>query len=131
MPDQVYGNVVGDDLVNEGRVVNGPACFSLAEGIAELALRGSIFPSLPNVCGCLGVDIVGELVLELLAERLLRQDIHADLRLWLLWRRFGRVEGLFRLRSLLGRLLRLFLLFEFGLPRGRPWHVVRVAEIRC
>lgn len=130
MPDQVDSDVVRDDLVDEGRVVDGPAGLWLAEDVLELALSGRVLPRLPDVCRRLCVDVVGELVLELLSQRLLPQVVVAqlDLRLGLLGRGIGRVECLLRLLGLLCILLG-GLLGRID-PGGGPGEVVCVAEGR-
>ena len=94
MSDEVHGDVVGDDLVDKVGVVNGPARLGLAEGLAELALGRRVLPRLPDVGGELGVDVVGELVLELLLEGPCMQLVEADLLLGLLGRCVWAIEGL-------------------------------------
>jgi len=73
MPDQVDSDIIGNDLVHKSRMVNGPAGFGLAELLSEFALGRGVLPSLPDVGRELCVDVVGKLVLELLAQRLLVQ----------------------------------------------------------
>ena len=140
MSDQVYCDIIGDDLMDERRVVDAPAGLWLAEHLLKLALCRCVLPCLPNVCGRLRVDIVGELVFELFLEWALPQLVHADLgfRLFGRWR-IGRIEGLFRLLcGLLCGLLRLFRLLLLELralpvgwvhPGGRPRHLLRIAEV--
>ncbi|QSS58448.1 hypothetical protein I7I51_07874 [Histoplasma capsulatum] len=67
---QGVGVVVGDDLVDEGRVQLRPASLHGAELVAELTGCGGVFPGLPDVGGEFGVDVIGELVAEAFAEGL-------------------------------------------------------------
>lgn len=125
MPDKVNGHIVGDDFVHEGRVVDGPAGFCLAELLREVTLGRRGLPRLPDVGGKFGVNVVGELVLELLAQRLLVQLFQGNLLLHLLWH-VGCVKGLVRFG--LGRLVFFgFLRFRFRLHRGGFGHVVGIA----
>ncbi len=117
VPDEVNSDVVGNDFVNKGGMLDGPAGLGLAEHVCKLALRRRVFPGLPDVGRRLRVDIVRELVLELLLERAPVQVVEADLRLWLLVGRVGRVEGLVLLLLLL-LLLRLQFCLEFCLLQG-------------
>lgn len=131
MPDQEHGHVVGDDLVDKGGVVDAPAGLWLAEHLLELALRRRVLPRLPDVRRRLGVDIVGELVLELLRERLQTQLLEGDLHLGLLGEAVGQVEGVVDLVGcLLGFLGGLFLalLGEGICPGGGPGQIVCIAE---
>ena len=118
VPDEVHSDVVGDDLVHEGWVVDCPAGLSLAEFLRELALGGCGLPRLPDVGGELCVDVVGKLVLELLAQGLLVQLVQGDLGALLLGHA-GAVEGLVRL---LLHLLRL----RLRLHGGGLGHVVSI-----
>lgn len=119
VPDEVHGHVVGDDLVYKGRVVDGPAGLSLAELLRKLALGGRCLPRLPDVGGELRIDVVGKLVLELLAQGLPVQLVQGDLGALLLGHARG-VKGLIRLVLL--HLLRL----RLRLHRGRLGHVVGI-----
>lgn len=85
--NKVYSNLVGDDFVDEVWVHDCPACLRLAELLSELAHVWGVLPCLPDVCRELAVDIVGELVLKLLAEWSFAEDIERDLGLGLLCRR--------------------------------------------
>lgn len=131
MSDQMHGDIVGDDLVDEVGVVDRPAGLSLAERLAELALSWCVLPGLPDVCGELGVDVIRELVLELLLKRARVQLVEADLLLGLLHRRLRCIEDLVSLLS--SCLLRLFSLRScfFGIhPRTGLGQVVGVFEGR-
>ena len=71
---QVDGRVVGDDLVDEARVLIGPRLLLVAEG--ELMLAHRVFPSLPDVGGELGLDVVRVGVGKLIVRAHLRRVQH-------------------------------------------------------
>ena len=82
--NEVNGDIVSDDLVHERRVVDGPASFSLAEVVRELALLWGVLPRLPDVGWKLCIHIVGKLVFELLPQRALMKLFNGYLCFWLL-----------------------------------------------
>ena len=108
--DELQGDVVGDDFVDEGGVQDAPAGLVFAEFKLEVAGGRSGLPCLPDVCRELAVDIVREGVLQLEAEGLAAEVVERDLGLWLSgWLR--EFEGAGRDRGLEGGRL-------FTLSRG-------------
>lgn len=67
--EEVDGDLVSNDLVDEARVHLRPARLRGAEVLSKVAGRGGVLPRLPDVGGELGLDIVWELERELLPQR--------------------------------------------------------------